>query len=222
MECEPALAQAITAHLGDTLARIPNVSIEQLSQIAPTDPEAIGTWAIKQGEELNLEHIVVGSVGYLGSKSVLSLQRFSTQTGLVNLKAYRLVDSTDALIAEVDAAWLELISERTGKLDKNTIHETMKQASSILNKTCFEHRVNDMRVKVKSGKVKIKFVVQSSGRVQSARIDYDEFNDPKFEEYIINEAKNWLFPPLKLGVTDVSYPFNFAPSPGTRAPITGP
>jgi hypothetical protein len=46
--------------------------------------------------------------------------------------------------------------------------------------------------------------------VQSAKINCDEFNDPKFEKCLINEAKNCLVPPIMSGVTNVAYPFTFS------------
>jgi class 3 adenylate cyclase len=216
--CEAALAQTITEHLGATLRGIPKVRIEQLSEKTPQDTEAIGTWAMERGKALNLEFIIVGAVGFLGSKSVLSLRRFSTETGQIDRRSYRLVDSTDALLAEVDAAWLELSSERlngeptssfggeagaAAARPNSSINKVIYEAKPSL-KDCYKSHGNK-----KSGKVVILLEIQPTGKVASTKMGTDEIGEQSFEQCVLGEAKTWLFPSAN-EKQSISFPFIFS------------
>ena len=183
------------------------MSIEQLSAAVPQgSDEAIGDWAIERGEALHVDYMVVGSVGYLGSKTVMSLRRFSTQSGQVDLRSYRLVDSTDALLGETDAAWLELSSELQDGLELSTIDTVVRDGGPELRR-CYEEGGAG-----KSGKVAIVFEIATSGRVRAVDFHKDEIGEPAFKECVMEEARQWLFPPFRDGVQRVRYPFWFGPA----------
>ena len=202
VECDATLAQTLTEHFADSLRGIPKVHIIQLSQSAPPDAASIGAWAMEQGKASYLDYIVIGSVGFLGSKNVLSLRRFSTQTGELDRRSYRLVDSTDLLLAEVETAWLELSNEGSTRR-QDDIARAMETLSDTLAICADTHAAN------KKGKVLVSFNIAPSGQVDSVTLGRNEIDDPKFNQCVMNKINTWLFPQSTEPVL-VNYPYTFS------------
>jgi len=157
---------------------------------------------MEQGKASYLDYIVIGSVGFLGSKNVLSLRRFSTQTGELDRRSYRLVDSTDLLLAEVETAWLELSNEGSTRR-QDDIARAMETLSDTLAICADTHAAN------KKGKVLVSFNIAPSGQVDSVTLGRNEIDDPKFNQCVMNKINTWLFPQSTEPVL-VNYPYTFS------------
>jgi TonB family protein len=61
-----------------------------------------------------------------------------------------------------------------------------------------------------SGKVVVRFVIESSGRIQSVSPEQSSLNGSEVEKCVVSHIKSWKFPkPRDGGDISVSYPFHF-------------
>jgi TonB family protein len=94
-----------------------------------------------------------------------------------------------------------------------TNEEVMLVIRSNLNqiRNCYEKVLQ--RSPNKSGKMKVKFVVASNGRVQSARVLSNSVRDASMGACVTRVIKKWKFPRPRGGQkVDIKYPFVFNPS----------
>lgn len=61
-----------------------------------------------------------------------------------------------------------------------------------------------------AGRVVLRFVIQSTGRVRSAEVVSNETGDAALGECVVAQASSWVFPAMRgRGEVSVSYPFLF-------------
>lgn len=96
-----------------------------------------------------------------------------------------------------------------GALTKEEIDAVIKQNLAQI-RACYERNLQGNRGL--AGRVKVAFVIMSSGRVQSANIVTSDLNNSATEGCIASVIRRWKFPlPRGGGVVNVNYPFVFTP-----------
>jgi outer membrane biosynthesis protein TonB len=96
-----------------------------------------------------------------------------------------------------------------GALTKEEIDAVIKQNLAQI-RACYERNLQGNRGL--AGRIKVAFLIMSSGRVQTADIVSSDLNSRATEGCITGVIKRWKFPlPRGGGVVNVNYPFVFQP-----------
>lgn len=97
----------------------------------------------------------------------------------------------------------------TGTLDQNEIAQQVNRRKGAIT-ACYEKQLK--KNPKLSGKVKVQFTIQESGRVDEARVIEDSTGDGAVGQCIVENIKRWRFPKPDGGSVTVAYPFLFTPA----------
>jgi TonB family protein len=97
----------------------------------------------------------------------------------------------------------------TGTLDENAIAKEVGRRKGAVQ-SCYEKQLK--KNPKLSGKVKIQFTIQESGRVDEAHVIEDSTGDGAVGECIVENIKRWRFPKPDGGSVTVAFPFVFTPA----------
>ncbi|MEC7986851.1 MAG: protein kinase [Myxococcota bacterium] len=208
VDIEENVAALLTDHLAHTLKGIPNVSLVQISSPIPSNETAILNWAGEQLDAFDVQFIVVGSVGRLGSKYIVSLRRITTSANpdtkaRFDSSAYQLEEDMDALLDASPAIWQKIAQEEPQGISKEGIDNIIRQNSSdYMN--CYANAPT-----LGDGRLTLKFVIRGSGRISKASLVSSDFKDEDFHNCLLEKSKRMLFPSSASEITIVQYPIMF-------------
>ncbi len=160
-------------------------------------------WSVDRAEEVGVSQVIVGAVGTLGSRSLFNLRRVSKD---VDATVYRLVDNMDLLLDGLDDVAAELREpSKKGVIERAVIDRIIQERIAHVSWSY------DASGTKKAGKVALKFTISASVVVREARIDGDSLGVAMVADCLLDEARQWLFPPLADGSVVIRYPFVFTP-----------
>lgn len=99
--------------------------------------------------------------------------------------------------------------EVDGALDSEAIARVVKTRMRMV-KDCYERELK--RSPALAGKIEIEFTIDSSGRVESARVSNNRMGSEAVASCIISRLQRWRFPAPDGGSVTVNFPFIFTPS----------
>ncbi|MEK7704191.1 MAG: AgmX/PglI C-terminal domain-containing protein [Myxococcota bacterium] len=99
--------------------------------------------------------------------------------------------------------------EVDGALDSEAIARVVKTRMRMV-KDCYERELK--RSPTLAGKIEIEFTIDSSGRVESARVSSNRMGSDAVASCIISRLQRWRFPAPDGGSVTVNFPFIFTPS----------
>ena len=94
-----------------------------------------------------------------------------------------------------------------GSIEKDAIRRVMKQHIGEV-KRCYEAELE--KDKNLAGKVMVRFVIGTDGKVPESGIESTTLKSPAAEKCIADAVRAWEFPKPSGGTVAVSYPFVFA------------
>ena len=97
----------------------------------------------------------------------------------------------------------------TGVLSASSIERTVNRRKGAL-KNCYESELK--KDPTLSGKIKVQFTIQPSGRVSVARVIENTMGSQSVARCISSQVKRWRFPKPQGGDVTIAFPFFFKPS----------
>ncbi|MBW2260704.1 MAG: TonB family protein [Deltaproteobacteria bacterium] len=98
--------------------------------------------------------------------------------------------------------------EPTGMLEASSIKDVMKSSTNAF-RFCYEKSLE--KDPLLQGKVTIKFVIGTKGKVTKAEVASSTLDNAEVETCLVNRVKKLKFPEPEGGVVAVSYPLVFTP-----------
>jgi serine/threonine protein kinase len=197
---DPAVARAADLKLAAALAGLPNLRVVPVD--ASADDPAL---AASLGQAAAVDLVLTGTIGQLGSRSLLNLQRVDVTAGDVTATDYREGADVDAVIAGLDPMLGGLLAANPQGMDVDQIREVIRARHDEL-KACYEAAVG--RNPGTAGTVEVTFTVHRSGRVTDVSAT-DTTGDPALVACVTDEVTGWMFPANAVQA-EVTWPFVFA------------
>ncbi len=101
---------------------------------------------------------------------------------------------------------------RRGSLDKRIIQKVIKQHANEIQ-ACYQNELK--KNKDLAGRIACQWTVLENGDVTDAAIVQSQMQNDNVEKCMLNNIKEWKFPPPKGGSVRIQYPFTFAPDKST-------
>jgi hypothetical protein len=202
------IADLLTDHMANTLEGVPNVSLRQIHTSPPERDEDILVWAAKKQEALGVSYVIVGSVGLLGSKYIVSLRRIVPSAhpeikARFDVSAYQLEDSMDALLESSAEIWSKIAQEERKGLPREDVKSIVFQNRGDFVK-CY-----DQFPELGNGKVVLSYIIRGSGLLAGLSVHKSDFSNEEFHKCLIAQNTNMLFPSSASEITIIKFPIAF-------------
>jgi hypothetical protein len=180
-----------------------------LTERSDTVPVAVGSpgsdglsWALLEGSNEVLDHVLLTQVAQVGSSSVLAMDRVDLATGAIEASGSRpLGDTPVEGVAAVNA-----LLERVLPLPEDQLDPGIRRSRDLKRCVQLGASASDQL----DGRVVLGLTIGAEGRVGNSRVEEDTIESPEFLQCILGASSEWAFPGYQPGAV-LQWPFEISP-----------